>query len=304
MGSVNRLSEINHPRKLVENRVSFAGPHAELSIYDTYKAEEKVELHSNELLYCGMIHGKKIIRGHHGLGAKNDYEIEFLTHESFVIAPSTTIEIDFPEATMDAPTRCLTIEIEADRIMRIAKTLHQSDGYSLDRFDCHGDQSSVFHAAHTEGTQLLLERLFRSFTQSDPDRDLAIDFGVSELVMRMLRHQGREFLLSNSRQDPEQNGIQASLALIEKQLSQPLDIDQLCKSACMSRSRFYCEFKKKIGCTPAELQQQLRLRKAAERLADGESVTQVCFDLGYANLSHFSRRFQKQFGKSPSHYLS
>lgn len=302
MGSVNRLSRIKQPRTLVENRVSFAGPHAELSIYDTYQAAEKVELRSGELMYCGMIQGKKIIRGHQSDDLEQSYEIEFLPHESFVLAPSTRIEIDFPEAKMSKPTRCLTVEIEADRINRIAKTLHRNGGLVVERFDCHGDQTSAFHTCHTEGTQLLLERLFRSFTENDSDRDLAIDFGVSELVTRMLRHQGREFLLQNSRQNPEQNGIQASLALIEDQIALPLDIDQLCKSACMSRSRFYSEFKKKLGCSPSELQQQLRLSKAAERLSNGESATRICFDLGYANLSHFSRRFQKQFGKSPSHY--
>jgi len=306
MGSANRLSRFNQPRTLVENRVSFAGPHAELSIYDTYQVAEKVELRSGELMYCGMIQGKKVIRGrgHQNDGVQQCYEIEFLPHESFVMAPSTTIEIDFPDAKMSTPTRCLTVEIETERVSRIAKTLHKSGGLGVERFDCHGDQSSVFHTCHTEGTQLLLERLFRSFTENDTDRDLAIDFGVSELVTRMLRHQGREFLLHNSRQNPEQNGIQASLALIEEHLALPLDVDQLCKSACMSRSRFYSEFKKQLGCSPAELQQQLRLRKAAERLANGESATRICFDLGYANLSHFSRRFQKQFGKSPSHYSS
>lgn len=304
MGVVSQLSRLTQPRKLVENRVSFAGPHAELSIYDTYQTAEKVELRSGELMYCGMIQGKKIIRGqgHQFDGLEQHYEVDFLPHESFVLAPSTRIEIDFPEAKISNPTRCLTIEIEAERISRIAKTLHQNNELSIERFDCHGDQSSVFHTCHTEGTQLLLERLFRSFTENDADRDLAIDFGVSELVTRMLRHQGREFLLKNARQNPESNGIQASLALIEERLALPLDIDQLCKSACMSRSRFYSEFKKQLGCSPAELQQQLRLRKAAERLAHGESATQVCFDLGYANLSHFSRRFQKQFGKPPSHY--
>ncbi len=313
MGSVNSMNRVFQPKKLVENKVSFSGPHAELSIYDTYQSVEHVELSSDQLMYCGMIQGKKVMRGLHRNGSRpfsgdalststHDYEIEFFPHESFVLAPSTTVEIDFPEACLDTPTRCLTVEIDSDRITSIAKTLHHQEDTPLERFDCHGDQVSAFHTSHTEGTQLLLERLFKTFTQSDPDRDLAIDFGVSELVTRMLRHQGREFLLNNSRHNPEQNGIQASIALIENDLALPLDIDQLCKEACMSRSRFYNEFKKQLGCSPAELQQQLRLREASTRLAKGKSVTQVCYDLGYSNLSHFSRRFQQQFGKSPRHF--
>lgn len=299
MGSANPWKQINKPKKLIENRVSFAGPHAELSIYDTYQASKNIELDSGELLYCGMISGRKIMHGHQLNNSK--YEIEVLPHESFVLAPSTTVEIDFPEAQIDNPTRCITVEIDRKLVTQISKKLHQAGGFPLEHFNCHSDESSIFHTTHTEGTQRLIERLFHSFTQNDIDRDIAIDFGVSELVTRMLRHQGQEFLLSKAGIDAEQNGIQASLALIKRQLSQPLVIDELCKAACMSRSLFYSEFKKQLGCTPTELQQQLRLKEAAKRLAAGETVTRVCFDLGYANLSHFSRRFHQQFGKPPSH---
>ena len=36
-------------------------PESELSIYDTYKKSYQVKLFSDELLYCNMITGKKII---------------------------------------------------------------------------------------------------------------------------------------------------------------------------------------------------------------------------------------------------
>ena len=53
----NKLG-LDKPKTLVENRVSFAGPHSELSIYDTYLPAENVLLHSSGLLYCGMIQGE------------------------------------------------------------------------------------------------------------------------------------------------------------------------------------------------------------------------------------------------------
>jgi AraC-like DNA-binding protein len=147
---------------------------------------------------------------------------------------------------------------------------------------------------------MLLERLFNSFVENESERNIAIDFGVSELMARILKHQAREFALSESLEYSDNSGLQASVHYIKTHLSEHLDIDFLCKMACMSRSRFYQAFKKKLGCTPLALQQHLRIEHAAKRLTAGESVSQVCFSLGYTSLSHFNRRFQEQYSMPPS----
>ena len=47
------------PAQLVENRTIYERHGAELSIYDTFAPAEKVRLDAEEVLYCGMITGKK-----------------------------------------------------------------------------------------------------------------------------------------------------------------------------------------------------------------------------------------------------
>jgi hypothetical protein len=46
-------------RDLVENRTVYESHEVELSIYDTFESAEKVKLKADEVLYCGMITGKK-----------------------------------------------------------------------------------------------------------------------------------------------------------------------------------------------------------------------------------------------------
>ncbi len=287
------LNVCREPRELIENRVSFAGPNAELSIYDTYLPAQDVNLAADELLYCGMISGKKILHG------TADYTAEFLPQESFVMAPGEEIQIDFPEAALDSPTSCLTIEISRSRMDQVCSHMNKVSPLHRDFEDWHYRAEKKFHTPHTPATQALLERLVHTFTEDQMDRDLLIDFGISELIVRMLRHQTRDFLLSACSVTPDANGMSAAIQHIRQELSEPLDIDQLCKIACMSRSRFFNEFKKHLGCTPMEFQHQLRMQEARERLTRGEPVTRVCFDTGYCNLSHFSRRFQRQYGESP-----
>jgi AraC-like DNA-binding protein len=292
---------LDRPQKLIENRVSLAGPHSELSIYDTYLPAENVLLQSSGLLYCGMIHGKKVLHSNSAKPGELN-SMEFLPHQSFVMAPNTSVRIDFPEARLDEPTRCLTVEISPERIALIGEKLDLSLGAPLELDSWQVLSQQHLHTQHSKGTQLLLERLFNSFVENDSERDIAIDFGVSELITRILKHQAREFVLSNSLECSDKNGLQASIHYIKTHISEHLDINHLCKIACMSRSRFFQSFKQKMGCTPFALQQQLRVEAAAQRISRGESISCVCFTLGYANLSHFNRRFQEQYGMSPSNY--
>lgn len=281
------------PTKLVENRICFAGPHSELSIYDTYEPAQKVSLQANSLLYCGMISGEKIMH------TKDKENISFLPHESFILSPNEEILIDFPKAQLDSPTTCLTVEISKERVHQICERMHDIMSSTSIPIDCPIDPNQPLHTVHTQATQQLLNRLIDHFVQDDPDRDLLVDFGVNELVTRILRHHGRDALLHFTQHNPNANGLTCVIHWIEQNLSLPLDITELSKIACMSRSRFYEMFKRQLGCTPREYQHQRRMSRAYLRLQEKISVTEVSYELGYQSLSHFSRRFHQHFGITP-----
>ena len=294
---IGKIKNNRHkPKVLVENKVSFAAHNAELSIYDTYQQAERVALHSDQLLFCGMVTGKKIMH------ANNDhYQQSFLPHESFVMAPNQTVEIDFPVAQLDKPTTCLAIEISKDKIQQICD--HLNSNTAMPKAFGHWQyQDRLVHTHHNSETQALLNRIVQIFTENHPDRNYLVDLAVSELTVRLLRHQAREFIVSFSQNEPDHNGINAALTYINQHLAEPIDIDLLCKLACMSRTKFFIEFKNLLGCSPAAFQHQMRLKKAAQLILQGTRITQVCFDLGFTNPSHFSRSFKLFFGMSPSQY--
>ncbi|MGR0277781.1 AraC family transcriptional regulator [Marinomonas dokdonensis] len=284
------------PTQLVENRISFAGPHSELSIYDTYETAEKVSLKSEGLLYCGMVTGAKVMHTQH-----RD-NIPFMPHESFILSPNEEVFIDFPEARIDKPTTCLTIEISEERVAQLCDRMNDVLNTSPLSSQITVNPYQPLHTLHNQATQQVLNRLTSEYVQNDPDRDLLVDLGVSELITRILRHHGREALLCFTQAAPDANGLTCVLHWIEQHLALPLNIDELSKMACMSRSRFYQEFKRQLGCTPMEYQHQRRMSRAYQRLQEKCSVTEVSFELGYQSLSHFSRRFHQHFGVSPRQF--
>ena len=295
------LTRRREKRKLlVENKLSFQGPDTELSIYDTYRASSRVGLAAEQLLYCGMVSGKKIM--HSGYQDSEQSQI-FLPHESYVLSPGEYVEIDFPEASENKPTTCLTIEIPKERIESISQQMR--DLTQLDKLDHDWQyQPHIIHAHHTADTQQLLEKLVTLFTRNHPDKEIMVGLGVSELIIKLLRQQSRELLLNYSQEKPDASGLIAAIHYLNTNLSKHLNIDELCRHACMSRSKLYIEFKKQLGCTPSEYLQQSRLKLAAEELRMGKTVTEVCYNVGFTDLSHFSRRFVRFFGCPPSQFAT
>jgi AraC-like DNA-binding protein len=83
----------------------------------------------------------------------------------------------------------------------------------------------------------------------------------------------------------------------------PVSVDDLAQQ--VRSSRFYLNrlFCKVMGKPPARLHRQWRLAFAAELLLAGRSPCDVAAELEFADQSHFTRLFGKQFGTSPARYV-
>jgi len=284
------------PKVLVENKLTFAGPESELSIYDTYQQANRVQLKSDQLLFCAMVTGKKVMHS-----TSDNFHGEFLPHESFIMAPGSSVEIDFPIAKIAEPTTCLAIEISSDRVQQVSAMLNQQKPINQAFGQWQYDDKLV-HTHHNSETQNVLNRIVKIYSENHPDRSAMVALAVSELTIRLLHQQTREFILAFSQQEPDNNGLSAALNHIELHLNENINIDDLARISCMSRTKFFHEFKVHLGCTPMAYQLQGRLKKAAVLLKKGEQITQTCFALGFTNTSHFSRSFKKFYGLSPRQY--
>ncbi|WP_229209288.1 hybrid sensor histidine kinase/response regulator transcription factor [Dyadobacter sediminis] len=84
-----------------------------------------------------------------------------------------------------------------------------------------------------------------------------------------------------------------------------LDVDLLSSLMNMSRPTLYRKIKGISDLTPNELINLSRLKRAAELLAENRyKINEVADMIGYSVPTNFSRDFQKQFGVSPSSYVS
>ncbi|MCB9283902.1 MAG: response regulator [Lewinellaceae bacterium] len=75
---------------------------------------------------------------------------------------------------------------------------------------------------------------------------------------------------------------------------------QLCKAMGMSRSHLHLKIKALTNLSTSIFIRTIRLHKAKELLQQGElNVTQVALEVGFNDLSYFSRKFTEEFGVNP-----
>lgn len=79
--------------------------------------------------------------------------------------------------------------------------------------------------------------------------------------------------------------------------------DELATLMFMSRSTFYRKLKAVTGMSGNEFIRTTRLNYASRLLASGKySVTEAAFESGFNDIKYFRKRFQDQFGVTPSEY--
>jgi AraC-like DNA-binding protein len=88
---------------------------------------------------------------------------------------------------------------------------------------------------------------------------------------------------------------------IDRDYTQPLDVEALARGVHMSAGHLSREFRRAYGESPYSYLMTRRIERAMALLRRGDlSVTEVCFAVGCSSLGTFSTRFTELVGVPPS----
>jgi AraC-like DNA-binding protein len=106
-----------------------------------------------------------------------------------------------------------------------------------------------------------------------------------------------------SRDHVAQGAIQQILTYLLDNFTREIRLSDLAQGLGMSDWTFSRFFKKNTGNSFTDYLTTLRIGFACKLLADSDiAVTDICFEVGYANVSNFNRIFRNQRGMTPSAY--
>ena len=140
----------------------------------------------------------------------------------------------------------------------------------------------------------LVERYSSFEVASQCGRSLLLDLGRSSQMPYAI------FEYQKHHQDEQ---ILKAQNLIEKNYAQEIHMDTLADQIGMSLRNFKRRFRKATGDTPLAYLQRYRI-EAAKRLLENTqiNIAEICYEVGYEDLSFFRRIFKRQVGLTPSEY--
>jgi AraC-like DNA-binding protein len=95
------------------------------------------------------------------------------------------------------------------------------------------------------------------------------------------------------------NEIARTIDYLSKHLNEQVTIDDMADQVGMSRAVFHRRFKEATTMSPIQFVKSMRLNNAAMKIAQGKTVSEAAWDVGYQSSSQFSREFKRMYGQSP-----
>ncbi len=146
-----------------------------------------------------------------------------------------------------------------------------------------------------------LLRMHEAIVSAD-DR-LAIDaFSLTALNLLVSRYAGRPAGRRAGESATAAREVARARALIEERFADDLPVAQIARSVGMSAFHLMRQFRRHTGVPIHAYQLQTRIERSKRLLAVGRPPSQVALDVGFADQSHFTKRFKRIVGASPALY--
>lgn len=132
-------------------------------------------------------------------------------------------------------------------------------------------------------------------------KDLFIKSAITLILLLVNDAAQTESIITTNDTFPEL--IQHTLTYVEEHYTEPLSIQQIADELGISSSRLSHAFKEFMGISLWNHVIMRRIKKSKILLKEGLSITEVCYECGFQDYSHFIRSFRKIVGVTPKKYV-
>lgn len=233
---------------------------------------------------CTIIEGAKHVTVDKGI------QFTYKPGQFMLLPPHSNVHMD-----IEVPTKALVFELNDSLVKKVSEKISidlnaNYNSLQEDRFFCSNINGELGKC---------LERLSDAAVNPDKNKEFLLNLYAQELVYYLIQIKGVQQIVNLEQNNP----IHKSIQYIQSHIMEPISINLLAYDLNMSEANFSNSFKKVMGVTPKEYITNLKLTKAKDMLKD-QNVTEVAYDLGYDNISHFIALFKNRYGITPKQFKS
>lgn len=159
-------------------------------------------------------------------------------------------------------------------------------------------ESSVVKLLQTPGLESLFLSMIPYFESEEEPQEELLNLKIQEGILSLLKINRNFFPVLFDFTEPWKIDI---LDFLNENYMYDLTIEEIASYTGRSLATFKRDFHKISELSPQKWLIQKRLRKAHELIVEkGRKVSEICYDVGFKNRSHFTTAFKKYYGYSPS----
>ncbi|MBS7539731.1 helix-turn-helix domain-containing protein, partial [Ancylobacter lacus] len=138
---------------------------------------------------------------------------------------------------------------------------------------------------------------------SHPTQDLVVESAVTALSVHLLRSYAAPAEAKAGLAGSNIAAIRRALEAMRQPLDARMTLAELADASGISRFHFSRIFKKHVGISPIAYLERTRIDRAKDLIQRAEmSLAEVAQTVGFADQSHFTRRFKHYTGHTPGAY--
>lgn len=283
-------------KKLVEYRTAHYSAHSEAASYVT-NTPAQVQFRFANPIICQLKSGFK------RMSVDGNEAFDFWPGDVLYVPPGQEIDIDLGTASTEAPINCDCVEIESGRMDLLIARLNENLSAGGNDLVASLDWSAYVRCSGDEAEALGVQKVMSLFSgERDPLSDLLIETQVDEMLLSLMHNRARDLVRFEATSEHD-NGVLAAARLIKENLHCHHSTEALSEVAVMSASTLHRQFQRHFGTTPSRFANQMRIARAKRDLRGGEEpIDGIAHQLGFSDVSHFTRVFRKSVGETPAKY--
>lgn len=156
-----------------------------------------------------------------------------------------------------------------------------------------------------EKVQSILEEMLKEYEAENKYYEIFLKGNLLRLLAIIVREYEKGYQSKENKEvfEKYRQAIVNSIEYLRENYNTEIHLEDICKYSMMSRTYFCYVFKGLTGKTFNGYLTDLRIQKSIELLSNTDmSVRDICFKVGFNDMTHFCVTFRKHVGVSPKNY--